>query len=435
MTRTIGDEMSSEVVVSKGIEASYEPVNWSPGGLPDDPDEIIGWLMDPLHRGELYPLYHQLRRVAPVHKCRPEMLNGSWIVSTYADVDALVKSPVAVNDPAVVDHAFNHGDGAFYSVMKNTMIFLESQSHERIRKLVVRAFTPRAIARWAPIAAGVANELCDAVQDDGGMELVQQFNYELPFNVIAHILGVPEPDFALMKQLAWDFARAGEKIVDPEVARRGDDAARGFTAYFEDLAERRRANPTEDLISALVQVEESGDRLSHTELVANCVLLMQAGHETTQDLLGNAMVALFRSPEQLSQLRERAELTKPAVEEFLRFDGSVQINHRLLRAGLTMSGIEVPEGDMVYALLGAANRDPAAFEDPDRLDITRRPAHHLAFGFGTYYCVGASLARTEAEVGIRTLLDRFPGIRPASDTFEWRDTLTLRGPRRIDVEW
>lgn len=205
--------------------------------------------------------------------------------------------------------------------------------------------------------------------------------------------------------------------------------------YFEDLAEQRRTRPGEDLISALVQVEERGDRLSHTELVANCILLMQAGHETTQDLLGNAMVALFRNPRQLVQLRDDPELTKAAVEEFLRFDGSVQINHRLLQRSMTLSGVEVPEGEMVYAMLGAANRDPAQFEEPDRLDLTRQPGHHLAFGFGTYYCLGASLARTEAEVGIRTLLDRFPEIRPATDTFEWRDTLTLRGPRHIDVQW
>ncbi len=425
--------MSAQAVTS--VEASYEPVDWSPRGLPDDPDEIIAWLMDPLRRGELYPLYHQLRRVAPVHKCPPDMLNGSWIVSAYTDADALMKNPAAVNDPAVVDHAFNHGDGSFYGVMKNTMIFLDSPSHERIRKLVVRTFTPGAIARWVPIAAALANELCDAVQADGGMDLVEQFNYELPFNVIAHILGVPSSDLPLVKQLAWDFARAGEKIVDPEVAERGDNAARGFLAYFEDLAEQRRIRPTEDLLSALVQVEECGDRLSHAELVANCILLMQAGHETTQDLLGNAIVALFRNPEQLAQLRDNPELTKPAVEEFLRFDGSVQINHRLLRSGMTMNGVDIPQGDMVYTLLGAANRDPAEFEEPDRLDITRQPAHHLAFGFGTYYCVGAALARTETEVGIRTLLDRFPAIHPATDTFEWRDTLTLRGPRRINVQW
>jgi cytochrome P450 len=427
--------VSTDDLRTTGLVASYERVDWSPGGLPEDPDEIVAHLMDPQRRGEVYPLYHQLRRVAPVHQSRPEVLHGSWIVTRFADTDALMKSTDAVNDPRVVDQAFNHGDGTFYKVMGNAMLFLDSPSHQRVRSLVVRAFTPRSIARWKPIAERVAADLCDAVVRDGGMDLVEQFNYELPFNVIAHILGVPSTDFPEVKRLAWDFARAGEKVVTPDVAQRGDAAARGFIELFEDLAEQRRRRPTDDLITSLVQVEEDGDRLSRTELVANCILLMQAGHETTQDLLGNAMVALFRDPAQLARLRDHPELMSPAVEEFLRYDSSVQINHRLLLRDMTLGDVTVPAGDMVYLFLGAANRDPAQFEDPDRLDITRPPQHHVAFAFGAYYCVGASLARTEIEVGIRTLLDRFPGIRPARDTFEWRDTLQLRGPRRVEVEW
>ena len=428
--------MAIDQLRPSGLTATFDPVDWSPGDLPDDPDLIVDQLMDPARRGEVYPLYHQLRRIAPVHKCRPEVLHGSWVVTRFADTDALMKSSEAVNDSRVADQAFNHGDGTFYGVMKSAMLFTDTASHRRMRSMVVRAFTPRAISRWRFIAERVANELCDAVDGDGGMELVEQFNYELPFNVIAHILGVPESEFPSVKQLAWDFARAGEKVVTPDVAQRGDDAARGFIELFGELADQRRSEPTDDLISALVQVESDGDRLSRTELVANCILLMQAGHETTQDLLGNAMVALFRSPPQLALLRDEPELMKPAVEEFLRYDGSVQINHRLLQRDMTFSsGEPVPAGDMVYVFLGAANRDPAQFPDPDRLDVTRTPQHHLAFAFGAYYCVGAALARTEIEIGIRTLLTRFPGIRPARPTFEWRDTLQLRGPRRVDVQW
>jgi cytochrome P450 len=427
--------MTVDELHADALTATYEPVDWSPAGLPEDPDEVIDQLMDPYRRGEVYPLYHQLRRIAPVHKCRPEVLHGSWIATRFADVDALMKNADAVNDPRVADQAFNHGDGAFYNVMKHAMLFLDSPSHRRVRSLVVRAFTPRAIAQWRPIAERVASELCDAVERDGGMDLVEQFNYELPFNVIAHILGVPEADFPRVKQLAWDFARAGEKVVSAEIAKRGDDAARGFTELFEDLAEQRRSRPTDDLISALVQAQDGGDRLSHTELVANCILLMQAGHETTQDLLGNAMVALFRDPRQLALLRDQPDLMKQAVEEFLRYDGSVQINHRLLLRDMTLGDVTVPAGDMVYVFLGAANRDPEQFQEPDRLDVTRPPKHHLAFAFGAYYCVGASLARTEIEIGLRTLLTRFPGIRPARESFAWRDTLQLRGPRRVEVQW
>jgi cytochrome P450 len=428
--------MAIDQLRPSALTATFEPVDWSPAGLPDDPDELIDRLMDPVRRGEVYPLYHQLRRIAPVHQCRPEVLHGSWIVTTFAGTDALMKSSEAVNDSRVADQAFNHGDGTFYGVMKSAMLFTDTASHKRMRSMVVRAFTPRAIARWRSIAERVANELCDAVGPGGGMELVEQFNYELPFNVIAHILGVPESEFPRVKQLAWDFARAGEKVVTDEVAQRGDDAARGFIELFGELADQRRSQPTDDLISALVAVENDGDRLSRTELVANCILLMQAGHETTQDLLGNAMVALFRAPQQLALLRDDPGLMKQAVEEFLRYDGSVQINHRLLQHDMTFgSGERVPAGDMVYVFLGAANRDPAEFSDPDRLDITREPRHHLAFAFGAYYCVGAALARTEIEIGIRTLLTRFPDIRPARPTFEWRDTLQLRGPRRLDVQW
>jgi cytochrome P450 len=418
-----------------GIEATFEPVDWHPAGLPEDPDDIVSWITDPQRRGELFPLYHQLRRVAPIHKCPPHLLHGAWVLTRFADVQAVLKNPTAVNDPRVVDEAFNHGDGAFYQAMRNTMVFAEASPHQRLRTLVVRAFTPRAIARWRPIAERVANELCDGVAADGGMELVQQFNYELPFNVIAHILGVPRSDFPYIKQLAWDFARAGERTVTDEVAKRGDDAARGFQAYFSELAEARSKNPTDDLITELVHVEQDGDRLTRHELVGNCVLLMQAGHETTQDLLGNSMVALFRHPDQLARLRANLDLVKGAVEEFLRYDGSVQTNHRLLLEDLHLGDVVLPAGDMVHSLLGAANRDPAEFADPDRLDIERPIRQHLAFAFGAYYCVGAALARTEVSVGVRTLLERFPGIRPASDTFQWRDTLTLRGPLRLEVTW
>jgi hypothetical protein len=267
------------------------------------------------------------------------------------------------------------------------------------------------------------------------MELVDQYNYELPFNVIARILGLPEEDFPFIKRCSWDFARTGERGVSEEVARRGDDATRALEAYFGKLIDARRSSPGDDLLSSLIEAEEQGDRLNHTELVANSILLLQAGHETTQDLLGSSVVALFRHPDQLALLRARPELTESAVEEFLRYDGSVQINHRVLLSDVSVGGATVPRGGMTYIMLGAVNRDPARFRDPDRLDIRREISHHLAFSFGAYYCIGASLARLETQVGIRTLLDRFPGLRPARDTFEWRNTLQLRGPQRIDVTW
>jgi cytochrome P450 len=422
-------------VKAPGIPASFEPVDWNPGGLPDDPDEIVQWIVDPVRRGELYPLYHQLRRVAPVHRNRPEVFHGAWTITGFAEADHLYKNPRVVNDPRVVDEAFSNGDGSFTSVMRDLMVWQEPEPHQRVRNLVKAAFTPRAIASFRPIAERVAGELCDAMAADGHAELVEQYNYELPFNIIAHILGIPEDDFPIIKRWAWDFARAGEKVVSEDVARRGDAAARGLEAYFTELAERRRAAPTDDLLTSLLEAEDEGAKLTHTELIANCILLLQAGHETTQDLLGNAQVALFRHPDQLRLLRDRPELTKNAVEEFLRYDGSVQINHRVVLDGARIGGAEIGEQDMVHVFLGAVNRDPQRYAEPDRLDVERDLTHHLAFSFGAYYCLGAALARTEMAAGIRTLLDRFPDVRPATGTFEWRDGLQLRGPQRIDVTW
>ncbi len=422
-------------IKAPGIPATFEPVDWNPPGLPTDGDEIMARLVDPARRGELYPLYHQLRRVAPVYRNRPELFHGAYAFTGFAETDEIFKNPRVVNDPQVVDEAFTHGDGTFTSVMRNVMLWQRPEPHQRVRTLVKSAFTPRAMARWRPIAERVANELCDRIEANDHAELVDQYNYELPFNVIAKILGIPDDDFPIIRQLAWDFARAGEKTVTPEVSARGDAAAKAFMEYFAELAEERRRVPADDLLSSLLEAEAEGTKLSHTELIANCILLLQAGHETTQDLLGNAQVALFRHPDQLALLVERPELMKNAVEEFLRYDASVQINHRVVLDGMTVGPAEVPPGGMVYIFLGAVNRDPERFDDPDRLDVTRDVTHHLAFSFGAYYCIGAALARTEISVGIETLLARFPHLRPATGAFEWRNTLQLRGPQRIDVTW
>jgi cytochrome P450 len=422
-------------VKAPGIPATFVPVDWSTDGLPTDPHEIMDWIVDPVRRGELYPLYAQLRRIAPLHQCRPELFHGAWIITRFSEADPMLKNPRVVNDPAVIDSAFTHCDGSWTDVMRNVLIWQHPEPHQRVRNLIKSAFTPRAMARWQPIANKVVDDLIDGFIGDGHAELVEQFNYEVPFNVIAHVLGIPEDDFPLIKALAWDFARAGEKFITPEVSARGDAAARGLVSYFGNLAEERRSHLGDDLLSSLLIAEDDGATLTHTELVANLILLLQAGHETTQDLLGNAQVALFRHPQELARLRAEPALTKNAVEEFLRYDASVQISHRVVLDGMRVGDIEIPTDAMVYIFNGAVNRDPARFVDPDRLDISRELTHHLAFSFGAYYCIGAALARLEMAVGIRALLDRLPNLRPATGTFEWRNTLQLRGPQSLEVVW
>ncbi len=425
----------SATIKAPGVPASFEPVDWNPPGLPTDADEIMAWIVDPIRRGELYPLYAQLRRIAPVHRCRPELFHGAQMITRFGDAEALLRDPRVVNDPAVVDDAFTHGDGSWTDVMRNVLIWQQVEPHQRVRNVIKSTFTPRAMSRWRPIAEMVVHDLLDGFAPDGHAELVEQYDYEIPFNVIAHILGIPEEDFPIIKAWAWDFARAGEKMISPEVSARGDVAARGLVSYFGALAEARRGHLGDDLLSSLLVAEADGETLTHTELVANLILLLQAGHETTQDLLGNALVALFRHPDQLALLQQQPELTKNAVEEFLRYDASVQISHRVVLDGAHLDDAEIPERGMIYTLNGAVNRDPERFVDPDRLDITRDLTHHLAFSFGAYYCLGAALARLETAVGVRALLDRFPGLHPATGEFEWRDTLQLRGPQTLEVSW
>ncbi len=425
----------SAPVKAPGIPASFEPVDWDPPGLPTDPDEIMDWIVDPYRRGELYPLYAQLRRIAPVHECRPELFHGARMITRFADAELLLRDPRVVNDPAVVDDAFTHGDGTWTGVMRNVLIWQHPAAHQRVRNVIKSTFTPRAMSQWRPIAERVVDDLLGGFAADGRAELVEQYNYEIPFNVIARILGIPDEDFPTIKAWAWDFARAGEKVITPEVSARGDEAARGLVAYFTELAENRRGRPGDDLLSSLLLAESEGETLTHTELVANLILLLQAGHETTQDLLGNAQVALFRNPDQLALLRDRPDLTKNAVEEFLRYDASVQISHRVVLDGAHLDDVAIPDHGMVYTLNGAVNRDPERFVDPDRLDITRDLSHHLAFSVGAYYCLGAALARLETAVGLRALLDRFPNLEPATGEFEWRDTLQLRGPQSLEVTW
>ncbi len=418
-----------------GIVASFEPVDWNPPGLSNDADELVAQILDPIGRGELYPLYHQLRRVAPIHRCRPPIFHGGIVASRFAESDVMFRDPRIVNDPKVVDEAFIKGDGSFTEIMRTVMVWQEPEPHQRVRNLVKAAFTPRAMARWRPITEQVAAALCDRLEAQGHADLVDEFNYELPFNVIATVLGIPEDDFPVIRALSYDFARMAERELPKELTRKGDAAARGLIDYFTGLVETRRSRPGDDLLSSLLAAEADGERLTLAELIANAILLLQAGHETTQDLLGSAQVALFRHPDQLQLLKDTPELTKNAVEEFLRYDASVQMNHRVALDGATVGGVDIPQHDMVCIFIGAVNRDPDRFPDPDRLDLTRELTHHLAFSFGAYYCLGAALARTEIGVGIRTLLDRFPGLRPAGDTFEWRATLALRGPQTVEVTW
>jgi pimeloyl-[acyl-carrier protein] synthase len=419
-----------------GIVARFEPSS-APLDLPIEPEEIVARLFDPERRGELYPLYHQLRRVAPVHRTDDPHMRDVWLVSRFVDAMAVYRNPRAVSDPAMAEH-FNHGgkNGPFYQLLKRMMLFLESGEHAQVRRITMKAFTARAIGQVRPVTEQLAGSLIDAVQARGEMDLVSEFAYELPIRVIAQLLGVPTADFPVIREFAYDFARGSElSPVETDRTRRADSAALAFRDYFEHLVARRRGDLQGDVLSALVAAEDEGKRLSHDDVVATAVLLMQAGHETTTDATGNAMVALFRHPDQLAILRDRRTVTKNSVEELVRYDSPNQVNNRLLLDDMDLGGVCLPAGSHVGVLIGAANRDPAQFPDPDVLQVARPTPPHVGFAFGAYYCLGNNLARTELDVGIRALLDRLPGLRPARDTFEWRNTLRNRGPQELKMAW
>lgn len=402
-----------------------------------DAEAIVAAIFDPTRRGDLYSHYHALRDSTPIHRTQHPNMRNVWLVSGYADALELYRNPRVVSDPATAEH-FNHGGegGAFYQMLKRMFLFFEADQHAHVRRIVVKAFTPKAIAKVRPVTEQFAAELLDEVAAAGRMDVVSQFAYDLPIRVIALIMGVPESDFGLIKSLAHDFARGSELAVEAnERSRRADTAALGFDDYFSHLVERRRREPRDDMISALIAADDAGARLDRETLVATAVFLMQAGHETTTDSIGNALIALLSNPDQLALLKTDPRLTKQAVEELFRYDPTNQMNNRIALDDVRLGDTVIAAGDHVAILIGAANRDPAQFAEPDRLDLRREVAQHLAFAFGAYYCVGNNLARTEVQVALRALLDRLPSLRFAGDGFDWRDTLRNRGPASLPVAW
>lgn len=404
----------------------------------DDPEAIVAQMLDAERRGELYPLYRRLRSLAPAHRTEVAGLPpGCFVLTSFRNVDRVARWSGSVNDPRTAK-VFDHdgsGTGMFYRVMSNAMLFLDKPAHDRVRRLVYKAFTPVAVAPLQGLVEDVANELLDAVEQDGEMDFVEQFAYPLPLRAIMRLLGLPREAESTIEEWAWDFARAGDPMsATPEIVERGNAAAVGFHDFFDHVLEQRRRSPGEDLISAIVAAEEAGGKLGREEAISTLVLLLQAGHDTTSDLLGNAMIGLFRHPGELARLRSSPGLLPAATEELLRYDTSVQMSMRLVREEIDLDGVTIPAGSMAALGYGAANRDPAIFDDPDRLDLDRQPTH-LSFSAGAYYCLGNALARTEIQAAFDVLLRRIPSIRPAGETFVQRWTTRMRGPLELRVAW
>jgi hypothetical protein len=316
-------------------------------------------------------------------------------------------------------------EGPYVDWVRRTMVFLDPPDHDRLRALVNRAFTPRQVARVLPITREIAARLADAAARSGSVDLYDAFAQRLPLQVICELVGIPEVDAAQMGE--WTAALSlATAYPTPEARVGADDAMLGFEEYVSGLVEERRARPREDLLSALVSVEEAGDRLDSDELVAMVVQFLYAGHETTRNLIGNGLFTLLRHPAELARLRAEPALVPGAVEEMLRFEPPIIFLSRVVAVDMSLAGVELAAGELIQLSLASANRDPAEFEEPDRFDVARVPGRHLSFGYGPHFCLGANVARMEARVAFEALLSRFGSIELVGPEPAWATATALR---------
>ena len=385
-----------------------------------------------------YPHYERLRTTDPMHLTPL----GMFVASRHAEASLVLRDKRFGKD-YVERTSRRYGpqvmEEPVFRSMSHWMLQQDPPDHTRLRSLVVKAFTARRVEDLRPRIQHIVDETLDAIAGQGHMDLIEDFAFRLPVTIICDMLGIPEDH----REVFYNSSRDGGRLLDPvqlskaEIERAN---ASNMTArmYFQQLFDLRRRSPGDDLTTQLVQAEEDGSKLSNEELTANIILLFGAGHETTVNLIGNGLLALHRNPDQLALLKANPALITNAVDEFLRYDSSVQLTGRVALEDINdLGGKKIPKGESVLCLLGSANRDPAVYPDrPDRLDITRPNVRPLSFGGGIHFCLGAQLARIEAEVAIATLLRRLPDLRlDDAENPEWRPTFVLRGLKRLPASW
>ncbi|PYO24055.1 MAG: cytochrome P450 [Candidatus Rokuibacteriota bacterium] len=357
---------------------------------------------------------------------------GFWVLTRYDDVAGMLRDARFGRKGFDTLLQARFGEAGF----DLSMLFRDPPDHTRLRALVSKAFTPRVVEEMRGRIQEIVDALLDRAQDVGRMDVIADLAYPLPLIVICEMLGVPTENRDLFRRWSVDIARSLDAIAlptEPEVIERGTAARHALADYFRGLIAERRRRPKADLLSDLIAAEEQGDKLTEGELMATVLLLFVAGHETTVNLIGNGMLALLRHPAELRALRADPGLIGSAVEELLRYDGPVQRTGRMPNTDVALGGRTIRKGALVLGLIGAANRDPAHFPDPDRLDITRGDNRHLAFGWGIHFCLGAPLARLEAQIAILALVRRLPRLALATARLEWRRASTLRGLTALPV--
>ena len=400
--------------------------------VPHDTTQIFAFVASPKVRNDPWSLYQRLHRRGPVRK-GPYSI---WLVASHAGItDVLREAPTTVDESQATNHT-GSGDDEFSTLIDKTLLFTDPPDHSRLRRLVSRSFTPRMVDRLRdPVRELVAKQLA-ALRLRGRADLIADFARPLPVAVIGELLGLPASDRD--RFIAWGRDLAPRLDIDlfrsPEVNRRGDEAAAAMVRYFDDLLDHPERCDPEGLIPAVVTAQDDDDSLDRMEVIALCALLLLAGFETTMNLVGNGIHSLVRQPDQLAAWRDDRVDPALAVDELLRHDGPVQFTQRVLLEDYELDGHAMASHSLVALLLGAGNRDPNVFDDPDRLDLSRAPNPHLAFSTGIHHCLGAALARLEAEIAIPALLRELPDLeldgRPT-----WRQTFVLRGFTQLPIRW
>jgi cytochrome P450 len=385
-----------------------------------------------------YPYYERLRATDPVHLTQ----HGMYLASRHADISLVLRDKRFGKDYAErISRRYGPRimDEPVFRNFALTMLQQDPPDHTRLRGLVAKAFTARRVEDMRPRIQEIVDENLDRIIPQGKMDLIEDFAYRLPVTVICDMLGIPAEHREMFHSGSRNSGRILEPVpMTPEEIKQSNAGQAMVKMYFDQLFDLRRKNPGDDLTTQLLQAEEDGNKLSHEELYANIILLFGAGHETTVNLIGNGLLALFRNPDQLALLKANPSLITNAIEEFLRYDSSVQMSGRVTLEDIEdLGGKKIPKGESVLCLLGSANHDPAVYPDrPEQLDITRANVKPLSFGGGIHFCLGAQLARIEAEIAISTLLRRLPDLRlDDAENPEWRPTFVLRGLKGLPASW
>ena len=401
-------------------------------------DPLVFNPFDPAVRADPYPLYRRMREEEPTHRSPL----GFYVFTRYDDCLTVLRHPQMSSDQ-------RHAAGAIEFLEqqpaarkmaeamegKRPFLLLDPPDHTRLRGLVSKAFTPRTVEGLRPRIQQVVDELIDDVQPKGAMEVVEDLAYPLPVIIICEMLGVPPSDHERFKDWSRDLARG----LDPDFVQPMDslehrfETVLAFHEYFRELIARRRSDPGDDVLTALVHAEEQGDTLTEDEVLGTCTLLLVAGHETTVNLIGNGVLALLRHRDQLEKLWADRALIKGAVEEILRYDPPVQFDGRVAMADIEVGGVTVAQGEQPILILAAANRDPLQFDAPEVFDITRADNRHLSFGHGLHFCLGAPLARLEGQLALGTLVGRLPLMELATDEPVYKENLILRGLAELPI--